>query len=278
MKRILLPTDFSKNAWNAMHFATELFKHIECEFLVLNVFDVYYSTANLMAPEPGNPAYDVAHNESLKALDASISRLESLNNSRHIFKSYSKNNFLLDAITNLVENNGVDMIVMGTKGATDTKRFGFGSNTLTIMEKVTSCPVLAIPDQATFHGFKEILIPTSYEIAYKLHEITPFIDFVKDFDSTIRILHIREKDRLTDQQTENKRLLEDNLTGLVYTFHSLVNIDPATGINCFSQSRDIDLIAMVSKKHSFFYKLTEKNILKEINHYIKLPILLMHHN
>ncbi len=37
-KRILVPTDFSKPAWNALVYGLNLFRNTECHFYILNVF------------------------------------------------------------------------------------------------------------------------------------------------------------------------------------------------------------------------------------------------
>ena len=38
MKKILLPTDFSENALNAIHYALHLFKDESCAFFILNTY------------------------------------------------------------------------------------------------------------------------------------------------------------------------------------------------------------------------------------------------
>ncbi|RNL85373.1 universal stress protein [Sinomicrobium pectinilyticum] len=277
MKRILLPTDFSDHAQNAIAYATELYKHEECRFYVLNVFKVYgYSTINMMYPEPGNPAYDVAFNESQKKLKDTIRRLVFAKNPKHTFEGLSKNNFLLDAVNHLVEEKAIDMIVMGTQGAKNAKGTNYGSNAVAVMEKVTACPVLAIPSKAEFMGYREIIFPTSYELPYKKTEISPLLHIAREFKPTIRILHIRENEELTETQIENRRLLEDNLNGVKYTFHSLTNIEPAIGISCFTESRNADLITLVNRKHSLLYRLIEKPVVKGISFYTNTPILVMH--
>ncbi|WP_162558760.1 universal stress protein [Robertkochia solimangrovi] len=276
MKRILVPTDFSQNAWNALQYATQVFEHEECTFFILNVFSVSYASANLMVPEPGITAYDISYEKSQIEIQTLVNRPE-LRNPRHTFEGISKINFLYEEIHHLTEEKGIDMIVMGTRGIKSSSKFGIGSNTYTIMEKITDCPILAVPENCEFHGFKEILFPTSFDIAYKSNEISPFISFIKDFTSTVRILNIREEDNLTLQQEDHRKKLEEDLTGLEYTFHTLTGIDPAMGIKCFSQSRNIDLIALISRKHNIFYKLMNRNILKDINYEITIPLLVMHH-
>ncbi|MGS2740212.1 universal stress protein [Sinomicrobium sp. M5D2P17] len=277
MKRILLPTDFSDHAQNAMAYATELYKHEECMFYVLNVFRVYgYSTINIMYPEPGNPAYDAAFNESRKNINDTIRRLVFAKNPKHSFEGLSKNNFLLDAINHLVEEKGIDMIVMGTKGVKNARGIHYGSNAVTVMEKVTACPVIAIPLQAEFMGYREIIFPASYEIAYKKSETRLLLTLAREFNSNICILHIKENEELTENQVENRRLLEEDLTDTKYTFHSLTNIEPAVGISCFAESRNADLIALINRKHGFWYRIKEKSVVKGVSFYSRTPILVTH--
>ena len=278
MKRVLLPTDFSDGAWNAIQYAVMLLQHKKCTFYILNVFSVPFTTANMMAPEPGNPSYDEASKKSNEKLKIILKKLKSKENPRHHFILESKNNFLIDAINNIVEQNAIDLIIMGTKGVKNIKGTSYGSNAVAVMEKTMNCPVVVVPEKANFKGLKEVVFPTSYEFASKSGEIKTFIDFIKDYESTIKILHINENEELSNTQIENKKLLEEKLSGLEYTVHALTNIEPALGVSCFAQSREADLIALVNRKHSFFYRLMEKQTLKGISHYSNIPLLIMHHS
>jgi hypothetical protein len=52
-KKILLPTDFSKNAYNAINYAIELYKEESCEFFILHSYYLPgYEKSNLLSPEP----------------------------------------------------------------------------------------------------------------------------------------------------------------------------------------------------------------------------------
>lgn len=49
MKRILLPTDFSNNAWNAISYAAQLFKNEACTFYLLHTYTpIIYHTEFVM--------------------------------------------------------------------------------------------------------------------------------------------------------------------------------------------------------------------------------------
>ncbi|UOB17922.1 universal stress protein [Abyssalbus ytuae] len=279
MKRILLPTDFSENAWNAIFYATELFKDFECEFYLLNTFHIdTYTTTNLMAPDKGNPAYKEAYDESQEALKDVVNKIADMHpNVKHSFEVLSINNFLLDAVTNVVESRSIDMIIMGTKGATGSRSVYFGSNAIDVMQKVTGCPVLVIPEQTREVKIKKVVFPASYEYAYKKKELQSLLEIVRMFDSTIHVLHIKEEDKLSEEQLKNKELLEDDLKKVKHSFHSISNMDPALGIRCFVESVNANIIALVNRKHSFFERLIKVPVLKNVGFYTKIPLLVMHH-
>ncbi|HAT67935.1 MAG TPA: universal stress protein, partial [Flavobacteriaceae bacterium] len=52
MRKVLIPTDFSRNAWDAIAYAVDLFKNEPCEFYILNVYSLAdFATDNLMVPQ-----------------------------------------------------------------------------------------------------------------------------------------------------------------------------------------------------------------------------------
>ena len=59
----------------------------------------------------------------------------------------------------------MDLIVMGTKGASGLKEVLFGSNTVHVI-KNAKCPVLAVPSEFVFESPREILFPSDYEVSF----------------------------------------------------------------------------------------------------------------
>ena len=76
-RRILLPTDFSKNAWSALKYAAELYKYEEVDFYVLNAFKVKsYDIESIVAAKPGDAEYDEALSYSEINLLKTLKRIE----------------------------------------------------------------------------------------------------------------------------------------------------------------------------------------------------------
>ncbi|PKV48282.1 nucleotide-binding universal stress UspA family protein [Aquimarina sp. MAR_2010_214] len=277
-KKILLPTDFSKNAWNAILYAIELYKNETCDFYVLNVFNATgYALESMMIPEPGERIYEEAKEKSENGLNKIKERLSFRDdNPDHKFFMISQFNNVLSAIKDTVEKKDIEMIVMGTKGATNAGDLIYGSNTVLVMEKVRNCPVMAIPEGADYKEPKEIVFPTDYKIQIKRRELQYLTEIAKITNAEIKILHVTNDDNLDEEQENNKKLLVEYLDGIKYTFHTLHNIDVKGGLSSFVESRESDMITFINRKHSFFGSIFSKPMVKNLGHHSKVPVLALH--
>jgi len=274
-KRVLLPTDFSKNALNAIRYALDLYKGQNCDFYLLNAFTVNgYSIDNMMVPEPGERAYEA----SKKASEDEFAKLMDIlelhgNNPKHNFHTISTYNSLLFAVKETIAKKDIDIVVMGTKGATGSNRVVFGTNAIDIMENVTEAPVLAIPENVRFEAPKEIVFPTDYKTAFKRKELNYLLEIAKYHKAAIRVLHIVKESRLSREQQSNKELLEAILENYDHSFHTLTDLKVQSGISAFIESRESDMIAFVNKKHSFFGSIFSRPLVKEMGYHSKIPVL-----
>lgn len=278
-KNILLPTDFSKNAWYAILYALELYKNQSCDFYILNVFTATGNVIDsLINTEPGSALYEEAklnsENGLAKVLDMIAFRDEQ--NPKHKFITASIFNQPVAAIRNMVEDKDIEMIVMGTRGETNSKRIVYGRNAINVMEKVRNCPVIVVPELAKHTLPKEIVFPTSYKTHFKRRELKYLIEISKICHAPIRILHVAEEDILDKKQKENKKLLEVCFDEVDYSFHLLSYTKVPIALNCFVESRGSDMVAFINKKHAFFGSMFTQPLIKEIGYHSKVPLLVMH--
>ena len=277
--KILLPTDFSKNAWYAITYAIQLYKREACCFYILNVFSATNNVIDsLLNIESGSELFETAKLDSENGLAKVLDMLafKDYHNPSHYFETISKCNNVVDAIKSIVEDKDIELIIMGTKGKTASKRRVFGSVATNIMEKVRNCPVLVVPKIAKHNLPKEIVFPTSYKTHFKRRELNHLIDLAKRCGAAIRVLHIAPNDKLSNKQLDNKSLLKTYFKNIPCTFHTLSHLDIPTAINCFVESRDSDMIAFINKKHGFLRNMLTHPLVKEMGYNSKVPILTMH--
>lgn len=278
-RKILLPTDFSKNSWRAITYAQELYKNESCTFYILNVFSAIGNPiVSLISLEPGSELYETAKLKSdnglAKVLD--MLTLSKQQNPKHQFETLSKFNNTVDAIKIVVEEKDIDMIVMGSKGETASIKSVFGSVAIDVMEKVRNCPVIVVPELAKNRLPKEIVFPTSFKTHIKKRELKHLTELAAICKASIRILHIKVEEKLNLKQINNKKLMEEYFDKIDYSFHELSHNDIFISINCFVESRDSDMVAFINKKHAFFGSILTNPLVKEIGNTSKVPLLVMH--
>ncbi len=277
--KILLPTDFSDNSWQAIRYAQELYKDDVCEFYILNVFsatgDIVESLLNL---EPGSELYETKKSKSESGLDKIIKMIAVIdkNNPKHNFHAVSVFNNIIEAIKDCVEKKDIEIVIMGTKGETASKKVVYGSSAINVMEKVRNCPVLVVPENAKHHLPKEIVFPTDYKTNIKKRELNYLIDIARKCKASIKVLHITSDEKLSEKQSNNKKLIEEYFRTIDYSFHTLNNMDVPTAVNCFVQSRESDMIAFINRKHSFFGSILTRPLVKAVIYEPKVPILALH--
>ena len=103
-------------------------------------------------------------------------------NDNHRFFTITDYDFFIESIRKVVDEKHIDLIVMGTKGASGIERKILGTNTADVITKV-KCNTLAIPENAEFIAPKEIAFPTDFSLTYNLQILKPISDILKQFNS-----------------------------------------------------------------------------------------------
>lgn len=278
-RKILLPTDFSENALQAIKYALELYKDQECVFYLLNVFFINPTNLeSLIGMEPGSDLYEATKSNSDRQLAKLLSEVafNDNGNSKHSFQTISTFNEPLQAIKNIVEEKDIELIVMGTRGQTNARSKIYGSTAIDVMEKNRNCPVIVVPQLAKREIPKEIVFPTNYKTNFKKQELKHLINIAKSSNASIKILHVSEDGKLNEQQTNNKKLLDEYFEEVSHSFHLLSQLSVPAAINCFVESRESDMVAFINSKHSFFASILNQPLVKGIAYSSKVPILVMH--
>lgn len=276
-KRVLLPTDYSKNALNAIRYARKLFENIECDFYLLNAYNTSgYDLESMMVPEPGEHFYETAKRHSEEQMERLLLTLGlQPENPKHFFHTVCVFNDLVEAVKNLIARKDIDVIVMGTKGVTGSRSRVFGTRTVKVMEQIRNCPVIVVPEYREFESPREIVFPTDYKTNYKKKELNHLVEIAKMHDAKINVLHIdKDKDgKLSKKELTNKQLLQDILDGTDYEMHFLSSVKISKGVKLFVESRNCNMIAFFNRKHLFFGSLLFNPLVKEIGYDPQVPIL-----
>jgi nucleotide-binding universal stress UspA family protein len=275
MKKIILPTDFSENAYNAVAYALELFKNEECTFYLLNTYTPILYDSEYMYYTPTMSIDEVYKSNSIKGLDRLEKRIKrEFSNTKHTLKKISVFNFLTDEINEQVEEKNIDLVVMGTQGATGAKEILFGSQTIHTIKKA-KCPVLAIPSEYEFKPLKNILLPSDLSIGFKENQLKLLRALALENKVDLHILHIMEGEELTPVQEEGKQELFKYFKDTSLHFHLEQGDDIQKGILEFQKNNPVEILCMINNKHSFFENLFFRPVVHKVGFQVKVPFLVI---
>ena len=279
MKRILIPTDFSNNAWNAIHYAMQLFSAQECQFFILNTYTPVIPNSRFMAPMiNGVRIEDAVRFSSEQGLCKTVERIQEVyKNPKHNFETISSFNLLADEVKDVVESLNIDLIVTGTKGASGMEEVFMGSNTVRIIKSTKKCPILAIPQHFDYQNPSEIAFATDFNRFYSSSELQPLIDLAHSFGATIRIVHVQyELKALTELQQFNLNMLRKYFCDVEHYIHTVSELNSVSHtLNVFSNELDIHLLAMLHYQHSYMEKMTREPIVKRTAFHTQIPLLVI---
>ncbi|MBQ4914599.1 universal stress protein [Maribacter sp. MMG018] len=265
MKKIIIPTDFSKNAQRAIDYALLLFKNEVCTFYILHA---YHSV----------PSAEKTKTDFQEDLNQLVQKLQSQHTEgKHYFEGVMESDSLLSLTSRTLKEKGGDYIFMGTRGLSKLREIFVGSNTLDLIKYIDNCPIIMVPGDYEYTDLKKLVFATDFKHAYNSTELAPFTDIAKLWDATLNIVHIKTEELLSDTQKTNKELLRNTLKDTRYLFFEVKQRDSVanTLIEIEKTNKSMGMMALLKTEHGFFKKLTRQNIIKSVAFNTEKPLMVL---
>lgn len=270
---ILIPTDFSENAWSAALYALKLYANKPCTFYFLHAWTfVNTGSRTYISPSYIDKLQDTSKAELSALKDRAMSEST---NSEHAMKTIFTTDSLIDSLIFAIGKQRIDLLVMGTKGATGAKEFLLGSNSVSVINKIKLCPVMLVPDNYEFETPGQIAFPTDFNRLYG-EELLAIKKLAALHDSTINILHINGMDKLTDAQRNNFDILQEYLKDDKHTFYWKADYaKKEQAIMDFIKENNINILTMINYNQSFIERLTKEPVINKLGFHTEIPFVII---
>jgi nucleotide-binding universal stress UspA family protein len=274
MENILVPTDFSNNAYSALFYAVKLLKGKAGTFHLLNAYDEYTPLRGALVEKN---RVDQLKVESLDGLQHFVHRIKlDFPKTKHAFTTISHHGALIPILIKEVEARHIDLVVMGNSGISEVEAIFLGSNALDTISSIQLCPVLTIPKEHDFKPPKEIAFVTDYHHSYDAELLQPLLFIAKQYRSKISLMHIHEEEVLDETQEKNKSILLKYLLPFEYKIYWMPLFKTkANSIHTFLDELEIDMLTMVNYEHSFLKKVSREPVVKRMAFDLDIPFLII---
>lgn len=270
MKTIIVPTDFSPTAINAMHYALRMAEVINAGVMLLHVYQVPVSYNNSDIPLP---LMDISELEKIneERLQELRELAERTSPGALQISAQVKMGDLADELETMCADIQPFAVVMGTKGSGFVERLLVGSATLSVIRRLT-WPVLVVPPGTIFKGIQKIGFACDFK---KVVETTPahyIKEWVKTFGASMSVLNVGDRKNAAEQSALLHSLLEE--TRPEYFFVDSPDVEK--GIHEFAENNNLDLLIVIPRKHRLLDSLFQKSHTKELAFHSHIPILAIH--
>lgn len=272
MRTILVPTDLSGVANNALEYAAKIALTINGKLLIAN-----FKLANdvELVTEPQNCRYIRTTTEILRDISESTQKTFSVPCS-FIEKSTKQN--LQKAIGKLSADT--DLIVMGTNGTDDIYQYFFGTNTYQVIKK-TECPVFVIPEAVSYKPIKKIVFAWDYTRDNKA-AFLQMNSLLKGCPYEIVFLHIsHQKTIISDDvfdalKEEVCSSFSENENIQFNRIFSEETENFSDKLHEFMENSNADLLAVTYYDRGIIPNLFHGNITRKLTEAATYPLLVLH--
>jgi len=272
MRTILLPTDFSANANNALNYAVEIAELTGSSLQLLHVYTPKVPPNSVIRALITDEILD-AKKENLEKLIIQSDTIKSMYPKLHVAVR-SEAGETISTILSCANEIKPELIIMGTLGASNITRMLFGSNTSEVISQ-SRFPVLCIPTQCSFQLPKQILFATNFSFD-DLKGITQLASLAKLFKSEIIVGHVDTSLNEEPNDSSMKKFLQEiklltdyvNINSCVISDHNV-----SMGLDQIINKENIDMLALSTTKRNFFEKFYNPSLTKKMLLYPSLPIL-----
>ncbi|MEO6683193.1 MAG: universal stress protein [Ginsengibacter sp.] len=276
MKQLLVPTDFSKVAENAIDFAVQSSKVFPAEITLVHSFETGDSAYAdyLGVNKEFNRSMISDANEKLDLIKKEIKQAHGI-----VVKTMVSTDSLLDTLTKFGNEHSVDLVVMGTLGASGLKEKLWGSRTSALIGK-TTVPVMVIPDEYTWNKPKKMLLATNH-FEDKPNVLNYIFNIAGLFEATMQVaVFTDENDDKTQEFQDDKKKIEEYKTLLQTTYkEDTISSVHLSGekfeetLQTFIKENNVDILVMVTYQGTFLSRLFNPSKTKRMSYHTSIPLL-----
>lgn len=266
MKKILFPTDFSKAAENAFHFAVALAKSINAKIDLVNVYHLPFADAANVPTEYVEEMLE----EKCKLVLQRLKEFIGLHGAPWVEKQMAVYGlFIPTEIQGLVEENGYELVIMGTRGEHHSQMQKILGSVTTHTMLQAPCPVLAVPEEAKWKKIERIAYATNFEpkdakVSDKLMALAG------ELQAEVHFVHVETKPGIGNMQD----FISLKNYPFAFTEFAIVN-NPSVleGLDQYIKEKNIGLLALLSPERRLWEKLFHSSFTKRLAFHSKTPIL-----
>lgn len=271
MKKILVPTDYSDCAENAIEVAKVIALKSGATLYVLHLEEVI--------PEVAHVLHHVAVEENAHHVGHARYQLQQMIAALELEGVKAKAVFVpnegRESIEDYIKPYEIDFLVMGSHGATGIREAIIGSNTQKVIRK-SSVPALVIKRPNKNFNPKKIMFASTFreDVSKPLNDV---LAFARLWNAELDLVFINMLAHLIEEHEAKQIMMKQmpSSPGVTFTLNISETNDEEWGISKFARMLNANVIAVVLDTHTGFSRLFNASIAEKLINHEEIPVLVM---
>ena len=272
MKRILVPIDFSKEAEGAARVAARIARRTGSEIYLLHMLELPVNTI-----DPTELSTIISEPQAIYFMKMAHEKFEKFKKQPFLkgIKVIESVQFhyAFKGIIKESEKFDIDLVVMGSQGASGLQEMFIGSNTEKVVRR-SKVPVLVIKEGGDDFQVQKIVFASDFQGECK-NTFQDVLDFAKLFKAEIHLLYVNTIHNFNTTRAIDERI-DDFVKGFEmgkFTKNIYNDISIENGILSFSREINADLIALNTHGRSGLSQLFNGSVGQELTNHALRPVI-----
>jgi len=263
--KILIPTDYSKNALLAFEYVHQIYGTSDVEYIFLNVQNARHAGA-ILTVDPNKELIKKSH----VTMDALVHKIREENKGLIVQGIVTAGTFI-DSVIEKADELSAQIVAIGTRGAGGVESVLMGSSAASLIGHCNR-PLFVVPDKAKLTPPMRGLLAADFVKDPKPETYDTLLDICYEHNSHLDILHVAKP----NEPHFTEKDIPFNTETLDYTIHERIDSDTEYAIIDFVQTNTIDLIAIIKSKGEFIHDLFHSSLTKKLGMHSDTPLLVLH--
>jgi nucleotide-binding universal stress UspA family protein len=260
MRDIIIPVDFSETSLNAARYAAAMLSEKP------NTRVILYN----MFKNEDEAATSEQYLQSLKAEleQKGVQNIETI-------KELGTD--LIDSLGRLAYQKTAELIIMGITEKEEWRQLFISSNTVKMAEE-NVCPVMIIPPTAKYNGITNVSLASDFKDVDVTTPALAIKTILEIFNANLHIVNIDNEHyvSLTDEYLAERAKMQKMFAEFNPEFYFIGINDFFEGIEQFSKDKNIDLLVIIPRNHTFMNSLFTSSHTKKLAFNTSVPLLAVH--
>ncbi|CAN5590350.1 hypothetical protein BH10BAC3_BH10BAC3_32910 [soil metagenome] len=269
MKTILVATDFSPAANNALQYAVKMARFLDAKIILYHAYLSENYIPDLVLLEPVKNL----HEEFEVMLRKQVENLAELDKSN--IELRCSPGIAAESIVAVANEVNAQWIVAGMKKTGLAFRKIFGTTALTLCRR-SLVPLIIVPEDILFRSVRTIALASDLKVEHNLMMLDPLASFGASFNARLFVVNVRQKDAHgIDAKAYVALNMEWSMKELAPKFTFIDDENIGEALNDFIDSNYVDMLALVAHEHSLFERWFAKSTIKNMMFNGHVPLMIL---